>query len=95
MTQTDIPYESLGYRDLKRHPRSIIEFNCDVETRGQQATACFFFIVKSDIEIFVWSVAETTISLYVGRGDHRSSEVVSVTAAPYLSGHPERNTEIS
>ena len=52
---------SLGYCKPKRHPRSVIKHKCEVQTRGRQATACFFFIVKSDILIFVWSVAKTTI----------------------------------
>ena len=57
-TPTNIPYESLGYCKPKRHFQSVIEYKSDEETRGQQAPACFFFIVKSDIKIFVWSVDE-------------------------------------
>ena len=41
----------------------------------------FVLIVKSKIEIFVWSVAETTVFYLIGRGRrHRRPEVVAVTA---------------
>ena len=48
---TDIPYESLGYCKPKRHPRSFIQLNSDVETRGQTTYRVFLFIliVKSEI----------------------------------------------
>ena len=38
-------------------------------------------IVKSDIEFFVWFVAENDDIHLACRGDHRSSDVVSVIAA--------------
>ena len=41
----------------------------------------FDFIVKRDIEFFVWSVVENDDIHLTCRGDHRSSEVISVTAA--------------
>ena len=39
----------------------------------------FDFIVKSDIEVFVWFVAENDDIHLTCRGDHWSSEVVAVT----------------
>ena len=51
----------------------------DVETRGQQATACFFFIliVKSDIKIFVSSTDKTMAVIFLVCRDRR----------PRLSGY--------
>ena len=81
MARADIPYDSLGYCKSKRHPRSVIKHKREVQTRGRQATACFFFIVKSDIKIFVSSTDKSNDFYLVCRGDHRSSDVVSVIAA--------------
>ena len=41
----------------------------------------FVLIVKSDIEFYVLSVDKSNDFYLVCRGDHRSSELVSVTAA--------------
>ena len=42
------------------------------------------FIVKRDIEIFVWPVAESIDIYLICRGDHRSSEVVTVTNCTFV-----------
>ena len=50
VTLTDIPYDSLGYCKSKQHPRSLIKFNSDVETRGRTTHRVFLFIMKAKIE---------------------------------------------
>ena len=53
---------------------------CEVETLGRQATACFFFIVKNDIKIFVLSVSESKISFsFVGTVRPRQPKLVMIT----------------
>ena len=79
---TDIPYDSLGYCKTKRHPRSVIKHKCEVQTRGRQASACFFFYCEEQHRILCL-VCSRNNDLYLVCRDRRPrlSNVVTVTAA--------------
>ena len=56
---------------------------CEVETRGQLATACFFFIVKAKIDAFALAVDGTSASLYACR-DRRPDGLMSLRLPTYI-----------
>ena len=71
--------------------QSDIAYGTFVQMRGRNRrtdnpprVSFFILIVKSDIKIFVWSVDKSNDLHLACRGDHRSSEVVSVTKCTFV-----------
>jgi hypothetical protein len=63
---------------------TVVLHKCEVETRGQLATACFFlFIVKAKIDAFALAVDGTSASLYACR-DRRPDGLMSLRLPPYI-----------